>query len=182
VLFACTIAVWLALEVRQALRRRPEASSADRGSLLFLRIWAAVAAVVAALAITHVPSASIPESGVAFGVGLALMWCGIALRLWSFRTLGRYFTFTVMTSADQPVITSGPYRFVRHPSYAGIALVLTGIGATYGNWLSLAALALVPLIGFVHRIHVEEAALAATLGSRYTSYAAGRKRLIPFVW
>jgi protein-S-isoprenylcysteine O-methyltransferase Ste14 len=87
-----------------------------------------------------------------------------------------------MTSADQPVITSGPYRFVRHPSYAGIVLVLTGIGITYGNWLSLAALALVPLIGFVYRIHVEEAALAATLGSRYTSYAAGRKRLIPFVW
>jgi hypothetical protein len=73
VLFACTVAVWIASEVRQALHRRPEASAADRGSLLVLRIWAAVAAVVAALAITHVPSAAIPVSGVAFGVGLALM-------------------------------------------------------------------------------------------------------------
>jgi protein-S-isoprenylcysteine O-methyltransferase Ste14 len=181
VLFAFTIAVWMVLEVRQALKRRPEASSADRGSLLILRIWATVAFVLAALAL-RISSASVPDGTVSFGLGLAMMWCGICLRFWSFRTLGRYFTFTVMTSADQPVVTSGPYRFVRHPSYLGIALVLTGIGATYGNWLSLAALALVPLIGLIHRIHVEEAALSATLGSAYTSYASGRKRLIPLVW
>jgi protein-S-isoprenylcysteine O-methyltransferase Ste14 len=182
VLFVCTIAVWIALEVRQALQRRPEASSSDRGSLLLLRIWTTVAIVMAALAVARVPGAAVPAGVVAFGIGLALMWCGMGLRFWSFRTLGRYFTFTVMTSADQPVVTTGPYRFVRHPGYAGIILVLTGIGATYENWLSLAALALVPLIGFIYRIQVEEAALAATLGRAYTSYAAGRKRLIPGVW
>jgi protein-S-isoprenylcysteine O-methyltransferase Ste14 len=48
--------------------------------------------------------------------------------------LGHYFTFTVMTSANQPVITTGPYRVLRHPSYAGILLVLAGIGLSYGNW------------------------------------------------
>jgi protein-S-isoprenylcysteine O-methyltransferase Ste14 len=48
--------------------------------------------------------------------------------------------------------------------------------------LSLAVLALVLPIGLIHRIHVEEAALSATLGRAYMSYAAGRKRLIPFVW
>jgi protein-S-isoprenylcysteine O-methyltransferase Ste14 len=181
-LFACTIAVWMVLEVRQALQRRPEASSADRDSLLILRLLAIVAALLAALAVARAPGAGIPAGGVAFGIGLALMWCGIALRIWAFRTLGRYFTFTVMTSPDQPVVATGPYRVMRHPGYAGLILVLTGIGATYGNWLSLAALALIPLIGFIHRIHVEEAALAAALGSRYTAYATGRKRLIPFVW
>jgi protein-S-isoprenylcysteine O-methyltransferase Ste14 len=110
------------------------------------------------------------------------MWCGFALRFWSFRTLGRYFTFTVMTSADQPVITSGPYRLLRHPSYLGLMLILIGIGAAYSNWLSLAALAVIPTVGVVHRIHVEEGALSATLGSAYTSYASGRKRLLPLVW
>src|SRR5262249_15122189 len=129
VLFACTIAVWIVFEVRQALQRRPEASSADRGSLLILRIWTSVAIVMAGVAVARAPGATVPAGGVAFGVGLALMWCGIALRVWAFRTLGRYFTFTVMTSTDQPVITTGPYRFVRHPGYAGIVLVLTGIGA-----------------------------------------------------
>jgi protein-S-isoprenylcysteine O-methyltransferase len=87
-----------------------------------------------------------------------------------------------MTSVDQPVVSTGPYRFVRHPGYLGIALVLAGIAATYGNWLSLAALALIPPIGIIYRIHVEEAALSAALGGAYTLYASGRKRLIPFVW
>src|SRR5690348_8125841 len=181
VLFACTIVVWLMLEIPQALKRRPEASSADRGSLLIVRVSMTVAFALAGLAL-RIPTASVGDGTVSFGLGLVMMWCGIGLRFWSFRTLGRYFTFSVMTSADQPVVTSGPYRFVRHPSYLGVILMLTGLGATDGNWLSLTALALVPLIGFIYRIHVEEAALSMTLGSAYTSYASGRKRLMPHVW
>jgi isoprenylcysteine carboxyl methyltransferase (ICMT) family protein YpbQ len=41
----------------------------------------------------------------------------VALRGWSFAALGQYFTFTVMVSSDQPVVTAGPYRVLRHPSY-----------------------------------------------------------------
>jgi protein-S-isoprenylcysteine O-methyltransferase Ste14 len=182
VLFVCTAAVWAFMEIPQALKRRPNATSADRGSLLIIRVCAVVAIVIAGFAVARVPRAAIPDRAIAFGIGLALMWAGIGLRWWSFSTLGRYFTFTVMTSVDQPIITGGPYRAVRHPSYLGILLALTGIGAMYGNWLSLAALACVPLIGFVHRIHVEEAALSAPAGTAYTSYASGRKRLIPFFW
>jgi protein-S-isoprenylcysteine O-methyltransferase Ste14 len=180
-IFACTILAWFIFEARQALKRRSEASSADRGSLLILRIWIFVAVLAANLA-AGFPAASLPDGDVWFGIGIVLMWCGIGLRLWSFMTLGRYFTFTVMTSSDQPVITTGPYNFLRHPSYLGILLVLTGIGATYANWLSLAALAVLPPLGFVYRIRVEEKALSSTLGSAYTSYASARKRLIPFVW
>lgn len=96
--------------------------------------------------------------------------------------MGRFFTFTVMTSADQPVITTGPYGWLRHPSYTGLLLILCGIGLSFGNWLSLAAITLVPLVGFINRIKVEETALSTALGSEYVTYAAGRKRLIPFVW
>lgn len=181
-LFVATLAVWIAVELPHALRRRPEATPADRGSLRLLRLCYVVAVVAAALAAGRVPGASSHDAALGFAIGLALTWCGIALRWWAMRTLGRYFTFTVMTSADQPVITTGPYRFVRHPSYVGGLLALTGIGCMYGNWLSLAALAVIPVAGFIIRIHVEEAALSATLGSAYLSYAAGRKRLIPFVW
>jgi protein-S-isoprenylcysteine O-methyltransferase Ste14 len=182
VLFACTLLVWAIFEVRQALRRRPGASSMDRGSLLVLRAFAAAGILVAALAAAKLPAASVSGSPLLFTVGIGLMLCGVALRLWSFRTLGRYFTFTVMTSTDQPVITSGPYRFLRHPSYFGILLLLIGIGAAYGNWLSLAALALIPPIGLIYRIRVEEKALTSSLGDAYNSYAATRKRLIPFIW
>ena len=180
-LFIATLGLWILMEIPRALNRRPDAKEVDQGSLAFLRLCAVVAAVAAAL-VVRVPATAMPGGPVTFGIGLAIGWAGIGLRWWSFRTLGRYFTFTVQTSADQPVITSGPYRFVRHPSYTGIMLALIGVGSTYGNWLSAAVFAAVILVGFVNRIRVEEAALSATLGGAYTSYALGRKRLVPLVW
>ena len=45
-------------------------------------------------------------------------WPGAAR--WSFETLGQYFTFTVMVSSGQPVVATGPYRLLRHPSYTGV--------------------------------------------------------------
>ena len=50
------------------------------------------------------------------------------------------------------------------------------------NWIGLAAIVVIPLIGMVNRIRVEERALLDTLGDRYREYATGRKRLVPFVW
>ena len=93
------------------------------------------------------------------------------MRLWSFRTLGRYFTFTVKVSPDQPVVTAGPYRALRHPGYAGGLLAMIGFGVLYGNWLSFAVIAVLWSVIIVWRIRVEERALLATLGDRYRSYA-----------
>jgi protein-S-isoprenylcysteine O-methyltransferase Ste14 len=92
-----------------------------------------VGAVVAIVASQSAPAAAIRPAAVAAWIGLGIFWCGIALRLWSFRTLGRYFTVTVQTSGDQPVITSGPYRAIRHPSYAGILLALRWLATDGGS-------------------------------------------------
>jgi protein-S-isoprenylcysteine O-methyltransferase Ste14 len=181
-LFVGTLAVWTVSEVRQALKRRAEATRMDRGSRLVLSLCWIVALVLAALARGKVMAAAFPGDAVTFGIGLAIVWAGVGLRWWSHRALGRYFTLDVMTSTDQPVIAVGPYRFVRHPSYAGLLLVFAGIGIMYANWLGLVAMILLPLLGLMYRIHVEEAALSATLGDAYGSYAVSRKRIIPFVW
>lgn len=66
-----------------------------------------------------VPAAEIRPPLVAVITGIVVFSAGEALRIWSRITLGRYFTYQVMTSKDQPVITSGPYRILRHPSYSG---------------------------------------------------------------
>jgi protein-S-isoprenylcysteine O-methyltransferase Ste14 len=176
-----SLGVWLVIEAPRALNRRPDATIADRGSLMALRLWTAGGILLAFLAL-KVTATRFSYNPAVFAIALVVVWAGIGLRWWSFRTLGRYFTFAVMTSPDQPVITTGPYRVLRHPSYAGILLILGGIGLGYGNWLSFAALTLFPLIGFINRIQVEEAVLSQNLGSSYTTYASGRKRLIPFVW
>jgi protein-S-isoprenylcysteine O-methyltransferase len=53
--------------------------------------------------------------------------------------LGRFFTFDVAVQSGQTVVDAGPYRYIRHPSYAG-ALTLVGLGQALGNWAGLFAL------------------------------------------
>jgi protein-S-isoprenylcysteine O-methyltransferase Ste14 len=169
-------------EFVQWQQRRAEATNTDNGSIRILLTGAAIGLVVLVLAPGLAPAAAIRPTGLAFAIGFATYLAGFGMRRWSEMTLGRYFTFTVMTSADQPVITSGPYRFVRHPGYTGVLLVVLGSGLVTGNWIGLAAWTLLVMAPLLYRIHVEEDALQTALGDRYRRYASGHKRLIPLVW
>jgi protein-S-isoprenylcysteine O-methyltransferase Ste14 len=181
-LYVATIVIWLGLEFRQSQKQRPEANAADLGSQSTLRLSYVIGIVGAITLRTSLPSATIRSEALASWIGLVIMWCGIGLRFWSFHTLGRYFTFTVQTSQDQPVISTGPYRVIRHPSYAGALLAFVGLGLIIGNWASLVILTVATSCGLVYRIMVEERALSRDLGGRYQAYAANRKRLVPFIW
>ena len=141
-----------------------------------------IGVIILVLAPGLAPAAAIRPASVAFAVGFACFLAGFGMRRWSEMMLGRYFTFTVMTSANQPVITTGPYRFVRHPGYTGVVLVVVGAGLVTGNWIGLAAWSLLVVVPLLYRIHVEEHALVAALGDRYSTYATAHKRLIPLVW
>jgi protein-S-isoprenylcysteine O-methyltransferase Ste14 len=177
-----TAAVWVMLELRQSVTRRPEGVKANWGSEVLFRLIVGVGALVAGALSGAAQSAKIRPAALAVSIGLVLFWGGISLRVSSFRALGRYFTVTVQTSADQPVITKGPYRVIRHPSYAGLLLVIMAVGLFIGNWWSLVCLTVATAGGLVFRIRVEERALMQSLGDAYRSYAATHKRLVPFVW
>ena len=59
-------------------------------------------------------------------VGLVIFTVGKALKWWAIATLGPYWTFRVVVVPGDPLIASGPYRFLRHPNYAGVFLELAG--------------------------------------------------------
>jgi protein-S-isoprenylcysteine O-methyltransferase Ste14 len=129
-----------------------------------------------------VPAATIRPGAVACAVGLLILLAGLVLRGWSFKALGQYFTHDVMVSPEQPVITVGPYRVLRHPSYTAVLLIGIGVGLASANWAGLAVVMLLILTPLLWRIHIEENALLVTLGDRYCAYAAHHKRLVPLVW
>jgi protein-S-isoprenylcysteine O-methyltransferase Ste14 len=181
VLFYATIVVWVSLELRQSLTRRPGATKTDGGSFLLLRISYPLGVFLAIVVAKRHGLRIHPHLGATW-LGLVLLWCGASLRLWSFKTLGKYFTFTVQTSDDQTIIDTGPYRVLRHPGYAGILLAITGIGFLFDNWGSLLVLLVFLTLPLIYRIRVEERALSRDLSGNYQAYAAGRKRLIPFIW
>jgi len=114
--------------------------------------------------------------------GLIVLALGAALRIWAILTLDRLFKLAVVIQHGHRVVRSGPYHVLRHPSYAGGLVGLLGTGIALGNWLSIAALVLIPLAGILVRIRVEEATLENALGQDYIDYAAGISRLIPGLW
>jgi protein-S-isoprenylcysteine O-methyltransferase Ste14 len=185
-LFLVTCMAWGMMELSQrSSQSRAREGATKVGSRGFrIAVALSLAATTAGmyLAPHFAPAAAIRPSAVAFAVGMAILLAGLVLRGLSFKALGEYFTHTVMVSLDQPVIATGPYRVLRHPSYTGILLASIGLGLASANWIGLAVTALPTLALLLGRIHVEERALLAALGERYQAYAAQHKRLVPLIW
>jgi protein-S-isoprenylcysteine O-methyltransferase Ste14 len=183
VLTLVTTLCWGAMESGHLGNRREGAAKVGgAGSRLGALSVLAVATAAIYLAPHLFPAAAIRHAALAFGIGLAVMIGGLVLRGWAVLTLGQYFTGTVAVSGDQPVVTAGPYRVLRHPSYTGLLLAMAGLGLASANWAGFAATAVITLAGILWRIHAEEHALMATLGAPYQAYAARHKRLVPLVW
>lgn len=170
----------LSIRLRSAMRRG--GSRVDHGSIVAVVVALVAGVLIAMWSAIEVPGATIPGRWMPLVFGLVLMWLGIALRQWAVSVLGRFFTVVVRVALDQTVVETGPYRWVRHPSYTGLLLTLLGLGVALGNWLSVLALATVPTIGLAIRIRVEERELLLGLGEPYRQYIAGRRRLVPGIW
>jgi len=162
-------------------RSRDDSVDADDSSLRVLWVTIMLAVTAGIFASSRVPGAAIAARAV-FWVGCALFGLGLALRWYSIVYLGRFFTVNVAIHSGHEVIDTGPYRWIRHPSYAGALLAFLGLALCLANWWSL-ALVMVPILwAFGRRMSVEESALANALGAPYVQYMGRTKRLAPFIY
>jgi protein-S-isoprenylcysteine O-methyltransferase Ste14 len=165
--------LWIMAEGRITVRHPPQAS-AENNTLLPYALSRAGVGVSAALW----PLRWDRLSGW-MAVPIALFLGAVALRLVAIRTLGRFYSHHVVRYSDHSIVTTGPYRWVRHPAYTGMLLANAGFVAFFVNPLS--CLLLVALCAVViWRIGVEERVLLDVPG--YGAYARGRARLLPGVW
>jgi protein-S-isoprenylcysteine O-methyltransferase Ste14 len=181
-LFWVALAGWLLGEGAFATRTTlsdPEA----RDPTVFLLTLALVSGLAAGIWVASADAAELPgPRWLAPILGAAVLAAGLALRVEAIRALGRYFRYTVVVEDAQPVIDSGPYRLIRHPSYTGLLAAALGIGIALDSWLSAAACLLPPLVGFTIRLLSEERTLAAALGEPYRTYMGRTNRLVPGIW
>lgn len=152
----------------------------DRGSSILVSGLAVL--IIAGSTASHfawTPGASRLPSWVCAGFLLALAFATM-LRFWSMSVLGEFFTRTLGVSAEQVVVCSGPYRWIRHPGYLAQLLAVSAFAALLSqSWWG-------PLIAwpalwaaYVYRIGAEEEMLATALGSAYREYQARTWRLLP---
>ena len=182
--FKVAVVGWLGFEGVMAVRQRLRVGARLPRDPTALVVTACIAgAFVAAVRIGRNGPAPWPGGQVwPVVAGIALIVLGVALRAWSIATLGRFFQYHIEVQPGHRVVTEGPYRYVRHPSYSGLALILAGFALATGDVLSLVAVAVLGGVGLVVRIHAEERQLSDALGPEYERFAERRKRLVPGVW
>jgi protein-S-isoprenylcysteine O-methyltransferase len=112
-------------------------------------------------------------------IGLALILCGVRLRQSAARALGRHFTVVLSVLPDHELVASGPYRWLRHPNYAGLLLIAFGTAIMVRSPLFLVGTLVLWLPLALLRIRAEERVLEGRLGARWTEYASGRWSLVP---
>lgn len=156
-------------------------TSLDRSSLLLL--WAMIAL------------------GSALAPGIA-MWCPVGLNNWyaveisgiivfvtgfvirwaAVYQLGKLFTVNVSIADEHTLKTNGLYKIIRHPSYLGLLLIITGLGLSLNSLLSLLVIFIPAFVVVNYRISVEEQALTAEFGEQYVEYKKRVKKLIPGIY
>jgi protein-S-isoprenylcysteine O-methyltransferase Ste14 len=119
------------------------------------------------------------HSPVLGAIGAVLFASGIALAIWARIHLGRNWGMPMTQKAEPELITSGPYRFVRHPIYSGLLLGVLGTALV----TNLLGLIVVAVLGgyFYYSAAVEEKNLTVTFPTAYPAYRARTKMLIPHV-
>jgi len=114
------------------------------------------------------------------GIGVILCLAGMAFLVWARLHLGRNWSQTVAVKKDHELVTSGPYRYVRHPMYSGGLLACIGSAIVCGGaWIFLLV-----ILGslFLWRMGAEDKLLAQQFPNEYPDYKKRTKALIPFVW
>jgi protein-S-isoprenylcysteine O-methyltransferase Ste14 len=177
VCWLCFIGFWLI----SAFGAKQTISRGGRGSVV-----PRVAVVIAAMAMTSLNAAGVrgphtpAELDRALGVvGVALCITGVVFAIWARVHLGRNWGMPMSVKADPELITSGPYRLVRHPIYTGVMVALGGSALVNGMgwWIVVAAFAAY----FLHSASSEEREMARRFPSRYPQYQARTKRLVPYI-
>jgi protein-S-isoprenylcysteine O-methyltransferase Ste14 len=130
---------------------------------------------VAALGVRFLPLADWP-----FWLGAALTLAGLLFTVWARVHLGRNWSATITLKQGHDLITSGPYRFVRHPIYTGLLLAFVGLALARGEWRGILAVVIV-FGAFWRKLRIEERWMRAQFGGAYEEYSKRVAALVPFV-
>ena len=110
--------------------------------------------------------------------GVGIFAIAVALLAWMLPSLGTNLTDTVVTRVTHTLVTHGPYRWVRHPFYDAITLLILASSLMAANWFLFVTGSLVVLL-IVIRTGTEEAHLLARFGDAYRTYARRTGRFLP---
>ena len=123
----------------------------------------------------------LPDTTVLNSIIVILLIAGLIIAIVARRTLARNWSVAVALKEDHELITTGPYKYVRHPIYTGMLLMILGTAlsvATLGACIGF----FIILVGVLLKLRQEEALLTKHFAQGYLSYKKRTRTLIPFIW
>ena len=111
-------------------------------------------------------------------IGTAVLAGGVFIRFMSVLTLGKHFARDLGVHREKELVTSGLYRWIRHPSYTGEIVSFLGVGLVFEHFTASLFITLLPAAAFIYRAKVEEKMLLEEFGSEYEEY---KKRTRMFI-
>jgi protein-S-isoprenylcysteine O-methyltransferase len=180
--FTTVFVLWGLSEVGISTFFRSEMKGGTDAGTLKLVLIAAYASIGVATYLAIADDGVLAKPAPAGYVGLAMLLLGMLIRAYAIVTLRRFFTVNVTVRDDHRLIRTGPYRFVRHPSYTGALLSFYGFALALQNgWASLVVSVPVTYAFFV-RMRVEEAVLRSAFPEEYPAYERQTRRLVRFLY
>jgi protein-S-isoprenylcysteine O-methyltransferase Ste14 len=113
-------------------------------------------------------------------IGLTICITGWVFFVWARQNLGSNWSGNVSIQEGQELITSGPYRYLRHPMYSGGLVACIGSAIVVGGLFIFLLILLTPV--FVWRSSAEDTLMEQQFPSEYPAYKKRTNALIPFVW
>ena len=107
---------------------------------------------------------------------------GVLLRYVSIIYLGKHFTRDVEVSKTQELVSKGPYRLLRHPSYLGLFLLTISVPLFFQNWLMIIISSVSIFLILNQRMQIEEKLMTDVIGKNYTTWKRKRYRFIPWIY
>ena len=126
----------------------------------------------------------VPQNGLAFLIiaGGFLLLTGTVFRLYAIYILGKYFSATVQIKDGHRIITAGPYKLLRHPSYTGAYIAMLGSAVFIHSVIGILVFGIGMLLIYHLRIKTEEKTLIQNFGKEYLDYSQRTWKMFPFVW
>jgi protein-S-isoprenylcysteine O-methyltransferase Ste14 len=159
--------------------RRGEGKILDRGTQIILLVVIAGSIKIEEWMHGYFPVDMPGSKSWLLPLALATLVFGLMVRGVAIITLGRAFSTNVAMRAGQSLRRTGLYRFVRHPSYLGLELILLAFALHSRTWACFAVIFVPSTLAILYRIHVEDSALRQAFGADYEGYSRMTKRLLP---
>lgn len=112
-------------------------------------------------------------------MGLIMVFCRIPLKIWAIKTLNEFWSIQIEIRSNQELITSGPYKYLRHPSYLGTIVEVIGGTLTANAYYTLLFACLIYMPLLLMRIKLEEKELIKKFGIEYKNYMKAIPALFP---